>query len=112
MVTVSFRLTWSSCKLHGHLVRIVAWHPVTEIKMADHIWGWREFFDIVSSLLAAASWQYGTANHGTVSMWLRGWECVAHIRTTYLPTSAISTVGKVLGSFGGQGVSGSLYSSH
>jgi len=67
---------------------------------------------MVSSLLAAASWQYGTANHGTVSMWLRGWECVAHIRTTYLPTSAISTVGKVLGSFGGQGVSGSLYSSH
>ena len=41
---------------------MVAWHPVTEIKMADHIWGWREFFDMVSSLLAAASWQYGTAN--------------------------------------------------
>jgi len=30
--------------------------------MADHIWGWRGFFDMVSSLLAAASWQYGTAN--------------------------------------------------
>ena len=62
MVTVSLRLTWSPCKLHGHLVKIVALHPVTEIKMADRIWGWREFFDMVSSLLAAASWQYGTAN--------------------------------------------------
>jgi len=30
--------------------------------MADHIWGWREFFDVVSSFLETARRQYGTAN--------------------------------------------------
>ena len=31
--------------------------------MADHIWGWSEFFDNVSSLFAGANRQYGTANY-------------------------------------------------
>ena len=54
--------------------------------MAGHIWGWREFFDTVSSLLTAASRQYGTANQRyseyvaeRLGMCIRS---VAHIRDT------------------------------
>ena len=46
----------------------------------NHIWGWMEFFDMMSC------WQLqvdntGQAINATVRIWLRGWEC-AHLRDT------------------------------
>ena len=54
--------------------------------MADRIWGWNEFFDNISSLLAGANRQYGTANNRYSQYIIERLEMcimsVAHIKDT------------------------------